>query len=86
MRSISEFFSKIQNRHAKGLFAIKSVQDSIKARAGVDVEASSVSFKGRVIALRGLSQSAKSQIYIKKSAILADISSQAHIIEDIRFY
>lgn len=87
MRSIGEFFSRIQNVQAAKLFAYKVVADSIKKAAGIDLKISGIAFKGRHLVLRGLSSVEKSHIFMKRSAILKEIEMQklSRVIEDIRF-
>ncbi len=87
MRSIGEFFAKIQKVQTAKLFAYKAAADSIKKAAGIEIKISSIAFKGRHLVLKGLSSGEKSHIFMKKSAILKEIEGQklSRIVEDIRF-
>lgn len=73
MKSIGEFFSKIQNRHAKELFWRKVAADAVNRLMKTDIKSENVSFKSDKIHIKGLSQTAKSQFFIKKESIITEI-------------
>lgn len=87
MRSIAEFFSRIQNKQARELFIFKVVQEAVKKHAGIDLDLASISFKAGTAMIRGLGQTAKSQIFTKKPLILGEIAGQptSRLVSDIRF-
>ncbi len=86
MLKISEFFKKIQNRHTKELFVRSVVRDSLKKIVNVEVPVEAISFKSSIAVLKDVSQSARSQIFIKKQTIIQEINSlqSIRIVEDIR--
>lgn len=86
MKGIGEFFARIQNAQAKEVFLRKSVQDALLA-IGIELEISAISFKGGDILLRGLSQTAKTQLFLKKTSLLRAISEKGlgRQVKDVRF-
>ena len=75
MLKISDFFKKIQNKHSKELFVRSSIQVIIKKHVGVDIPVESISIKSSSIYLKNQSQSARSQIFIRKQGILDDTNN-----------
>jgi hypothetical protein len=88
MRSIGEFFSKIKSRQAQEIFLRTIIQQVLKKVAGIDVEISQIAFKGFTVNVKGLSQPAKAQLFMKKGAALKEIEIQSpgRRITDIRSY
>lgn len=86
MLKISEFFKKIRNKHTKGLFLRSIIQSTIKKHTNVDLPTESILLKSNSILLNGISQTARSQIFIKKQAIIQDInlSQDTQKIDDVR--
>lgn len=86
MLNIGQFFKKIQNKHTKELFIRSVVKDVIQKYVGVEVPVESISFKSDTVVLQGVSQTAKSQIFIKKQAIVQEVNSKQNIrrIVDVR--
>lgn len=86
MRSIGEFFSRIQNRHSQELYIRSAIVESIKKVTTVSVPMDKISFKGASIVLQGVTHTEKSHIFLKKTAILKDIESKniGRVIRDIR--
>ena len=74
MRGISEFFEKIRNIQLREIRAKTAVQETIKNRTGIEVPLGSISIKNGTVTLRALGSEAKSAIYMKKAAILGDLS------------
>ena len=77
MKSIGEFFSNIQNRHAQEMFLRTVVQQVLKRVANVDSNIKDISFKAGAVILKKISPTAKSQLFLKKQAILREIAIQA---------
>lgn len=89
MRSIGEFFAKIQNARAREVMARSAICEAVKKAAGADIEPVAVSFKGGTAVISGLSSSAKAQLHIKKQAILSEIAAHpiaGRAVRDLRFY
>ncbi|MEN9912671.1 MAG: hypothetical protein RLY66_79 [Candidatus Parcubacteria bacterium] len=86
MLNISEFFKRVQGKHAKEVVVRTSVCDAIRKYAGFDIPMEKVNFNSDTVVLEGLTAMQKSQIYIKKQAILDEANSQQSIrvIGDIR--
>jgi len=63
------------------------VKDAVGKASGADVPLEAISFKPRAIVLSGLSQSAKSAVFIKKTSILRELEARSigRPISDIRF-
>lgn len=76
MKSIGEFFSNIQNRHAQEVFLRTIIQQVLKKIADVDVGVSDVSLKSGTVTIKRISPTAKSFIFLKKQAILREIAIQ----------
>lgn len=89
MRSIGEFFAKIQNARAREVLARSTVCEAVKKAAGVDIGPAAVGFKGSTAVISGLSSTAKAQAHIKKQAILALIAAHpiaGRVVRDLRLY
>jgi len=86
MFGIGQFFKRIQGVYAKEVVARMAVAEAISKHAGVSIPVESISFKGSTATLAGISQSARSAIYIKKQAILAAIATAGapFTVKDIR--
>ena len=86
MFNISGFFKRIQNAHTKELFIRTVIRDSIKKSTTIEIPLESISFNASTAILKGISQSLRSVIFIKKRVILADINANQTIraISDIR--
>lgn len=88
MKSIGEFFSRIQNRHAQEVFLRTIVQQVLSKVANIDVDISGISFKGAAVILKNVSPATKAHAYLKKQAILKEIAIQSpgRAITDIKFF
>ncbi len=86
MLSIAGFFKKIQNKHTKELYLRNTIQATIKKYIGVELPLESISVKSDTISLEGISQAARSQVFIKKQLILDEINKDIRpkIISNIR--
>lgn len=86
MLNIGQFFKKIQNKHTKELFARTVAKEAIQEQSGVIVRVEDMSFKAGALILKGLSQGARSQVFIKKQAILEQIRAkqQIQVVVDIK--
>ncbi len=86
MLNISEFFKRVQGKHAKEVLIRTSLSDAIRTHAGFDISIEKINFNSDTAILEGLTAMQRSQIYIKKQAILTQVNSQQTIrkIGDIR--
>ena len=86
MLNISEFFKRIHSKQAKEVNIRNVIRTAIKNHAKFDISIESISFNSNTAILEGITPIARSEIYIKKQAILNDINSQQNIraIADIR--
>lgn len=79
MLSIGQFFKRIQNKHSKEVFVRIVVVEAIQKHAGVQISTEAVTFSSDQITLKNISPVARSQIFIKKQAILTEIMTQQEI-------
>ena len=86
MQSISEFFKKIQGVRAREYLARKAVADAIKTHTPLDVPIEAISIKSSIAVIKGISQAARSAIFIKKAAIMKDANASQGLrrISDIK--
>jgi hypothetical protein len=76
MRSISEFFKDIKGRQARAARLRTVVQEAVIKHAGVRVPLEAISLSAGAAVLKGLDQTEKSVVFIKKTAILAEIGAR----------
>ena len=86
MLNIGQFFKKIQNKYTQELFIRTLIKEHIQKHIGIVIPVEDISFKSGDIILKNISQTARSQIFIKKQALLQRINEvqQAKKIGDIR--
>jgi len=86
MINIGELFKKIQNRHSKELFLRSTIQESIKKHTNIDLKVADISVKSGVVSLKNISQTAKSQVFIRKQAVMNEVNALQQIqkITEIR--
>ncbi|MES2216106.1 MAG: hypothetical protein V4481_02310 [Patescibacteria group bacterium] len=86
MLSIAKFFERIQNKRSKDVFIRTVVQSAIQKNTGAVVPLEFVTFKGEAVALKNVSSTLLSAIFIKKNQILKDINGEQaiRIVQDIR--
>lgn len=86
MLNISQFFKKIQNKYTQELFVRTVIQEQIKKHIGIAVPIEDITVKSGEVLLKNISQTGRSQIYIKKQALLQGINGaqQSKKIGDIR--
>lgn len=86
MLNISQFFKKIQNKQAQENLVRSVVCDAIKTYARFEVDVDKIGFNSDAATIEGLTATQKTQIYIKKQAILAHVNNaqSVRIIRDIR--
>ncbi len=84
--NIGEFLKKIQNSRSKELVFHAAVQEAIKKFVSIEVPQEAIKFRSGVITIQGISQSAKSAIFIKKEAILEEVNKnqQIYTVKDFR--
>ncbi len=88
MRSIGDLFARIKNIQTKEVFARTAVQQALKKAANIDCRVEDISFKNFSVHIQNMSQTAKTQLFMKKGAILKEIALQSpgRTISDIKFF
>lgn len=86
MLNIGEFFKKIKNKHSQELFIRSTIKDVIKKHTKIELAIESISLKSSTVSLKGVSQTARSQMFIKKQIIIDEINAVQTIrkITDVR--
>jgi hypothetical protein len=86
MRSIAEFFKNIKSRQARTAHLRAVVQEAVEKHAHISVPLEAIDLSVGTAVLRGLGQTAKSVIFIKKPAIMEEIKARLDngAIVDIR--
>ncbi|MCX6719417.1 MAG: hypothetical protein NTZ38_03530 [Candidatus Taylorbacteria bacterium] len=86
MFNIGQFIKRFHNIHLKEVSFRIIVQEELKKEISIDIPPESISVKSSVIYLKGLSQGARSAIFIKKRKIIEGINKtqQSYTISDIR--
>jgi RAB protein geranylgeranyltransferase component A len=77
MRSIGDFFKRIQNTRASGFFLQSAISEIVKKITNITVPSESIKISSSKIVLNGISQAARSEIFIKREAILTEINKVA---------
>jgi hypothetical protein len=88
MKSIGDLFARIKNVQAKEVFLRTAVQQALKKAANIDCTINDISFKGGSVQVKNISQTAKAQMFMKKTAILKEIALQSpgRTISEIKFH
>ncbi|MDB5238830.1 MAG: hypothetical protein JWO00_165 [Candidatus Parcubacteria bacterium] len=76
MKSIGEFFARIRNKQTDEIRLRLSVQEIIEKYAKTKLPFDAISFSIKTISIKGLSQGAKSAIFIKKPVILKELAEK----------
>lgn len=86
MLNIGQFFKKIQDKYNQEILLRSTIKEAIRSQSGVDVPLESVNYKNGLVTLAGLTQTARSQVFIKKQAIIEQINSRQNTktVTDIR--
>lgn len=86
MLKISEFFKRIQGKHAQKLLVHSVISSAIQKHAQFDISVENIDISSNTAILKGLTAMQRSQVFIKKQMILAEINSQqtVRVIADIR--
>ncbi len=86
MLSIKSFFEKIQNVRTKELFVRSTISDVIKKLTSIEISPENISFSSSTLHLKGINQSARSVIFIKKTNLIKEINDaqSAKVVTDIR--
>lgn len=86
MRSIAEFFKNIKSRQARSAHLRTVVQEAVERHARVTLPLEAISLLAGTAVLKGVDQTAKSVIFIKKPAILEEIKAKSNggAVVDIR--
>ena len=74
MKSISEFFGRFRNIQVRELLVRLAVQQALKGWLALEVPLEAISCKGATVTLKGIDQSARSALFIKKETILKEIN------------
>jgi len=77
MRSIGEFFKRIKNTQASGFFLQSAIGEIVKKITNVNIPPESIKISSSKVILNGISQTARSEIFIKREAILKEINNVA---------
>lgn len=75
MKSISEFFKKINDTHTKEIALRSSIQSSIKEITDIDIPVTSISVKTGIVSFKSIPHAARSVIYINKQKIINQINN-----------
>jgi len=86
MKNIGEFFKRIGGVQAKELAGREAIRLAIKEFTHIDVSVASITIKSNTANIKGISQSARSVIFIHKKQIIdfASRLNSALYISDIR--
>jgi hypothetical protein len=86
MFGIGHLLKKTQNRQTREFFVREIVRSVLKEVVGIDISIENIKVKESVANLANVSQSAKSEIYIKKRQLLKLINERQNIsaITDLR--
>ncbi len=86
MKGIAEFLNKMRGVQAREAVVRLAIQAALKRQIGLEILLGSISSKGGAVDIKGIDQAARSAMFIKKSAILAEINAAQTIrlITDIR--
>ncbi len=88
MRSIGEFLSRIRNKQAQEIFLRSTIQTALKTTLAIDADIDAIEFKGGAVLIKGLSQTAKSALYMKKGSLLKEIAKllPTRAVNDVKAY
>lgn len=86
MKSISEFFKRIGGVQAKEMAGRHAIHLAIKEFTNIEIPLTSISIKSNTVNMKGISQSARSVIFIHKKQIIdfASALDKTLHISDIR--
>jgi hypothetical protein len=86
MKRISELLGRIIGIQSSEALVLIAVQQALKKQFALEVPLGSISRKGSSITLKGIDQSARSALFIKKESVLKEINitQSVRIIRDIR--
>jgi len=73
MFNISKFFSRINSSFGKEIILRTAICSAIKKHTGIDIQIGDLTIKSGIVNVNGVSQSARSAIFIKKQAILKEL-------------
>ena len=85
MKLISELLGRIRNIQARESLVRLAVQQTLKKQLSIEIPLERISCKDVAVTLKGIDQSARSAIFIKKEAILKEINElqSVRIIREI---
>ncbi|MFA6458876.1 MAG: hypothetical protein WCV79_00540 [Candidatus Paceibacterota bacterium] len=86
MFNISQFLKRATGKQGRELYFRKSIQDLLKERFDLEVPFEMISLKSGTIYIKNIPQSARTSIFIKKTAILQEINriQDIYVILDVR--
>lgn len=76
---IGQFFKKIRGKYEQEIFLRTVIKEAIQSQSRVIVSLGSVNYKNGTVILADLTQTARSQIFIKKQAIIEQINNQQKV-------
>ncbi len=87
MFNIGSFFEKFQNTATKELAFRNAAKAVIRRTTSLEIPMEAINIKGGVIYLKGLDHSAKSEVFMKKQAIIDGINSSQGVykVKDLRY-
>ena len=74
MKRISELLGRMIGIQARESLVLIAVQQALKSRLSLEVPLEAISCKGATVTLKGIDQSARSALFIKKETILKEIN------------
>lgn len=83
--NIGTFFDKFKNAALKEMHTRQIIADSIEKNAGVKLNLKEIELKNKIIMVRA-NPAAKSQMFMKKEAIMAEVKAKlpGFIVSDLR--
>ncbi len=87
MKGIGAFFERIKNLQLRAVHAHSVFAEALKKQTGIEVPIGSIKFSGGAVVLKGMGPAARSAIFMKKSAILAEFNAaeSGERASDIKF-
>ncbi|MEK7646337.1 MAG: hypothetical protein AAB381_01425 [Patescibacteria group bacterium] len=75
MRSIGDFFKKIQNARAGSFFIHATIAEVVKKHISIEVPLEAIHIQSTKVTLQGISQAARNEIFIKRNGLIAEINT-----------
>ena len=81
MFGIEHLLKKMQNRQTREFFVREAIKDALKSTTNIEVSIEDIKIIGSTVTFLNLSQTAKSEIFIKKQTILSAVNSKQDIVK-----